>query len=180
MAFQAEKDGRGLSCFKPASKTLVHEAIAMSNIQDREFRGAALSADALATARAVLTATHLPIDDLAAEGVNLFAFEEAGKIVGYGGFERYGANALVRSIVVVPDRRRRGFGRRIVESVLAQARKHGAERAYLLTIDAQEYFAKLGFVVVDRWNAPPSILATRQARASCPISAVLMMKALAE
>ena len=122
----------------------------MSNIQDREFRGAALSADALAAARAVLTATHLPIDDLAAEGVNLFTFEEAGKIVGYGGFERYGENALVRSIVVVPDRRRRGFGRRIVESVLAQARKHGAERAYLLTIDAQHYFAGLGFVVVDR------------------------------
>ena len=73
----------------------------MSTIQDREFRGEALSADALAAAGAVLTATHLPVDDLAAEGVNLFTFQAAGNIVGYGGFERYGENA--RSLL---DRRR--------------------------------------------------------------------------
>ncbi len=161
-------------------QVILDGAIAMSTIQNREFRGEPLSAQALAAAGAALTAAHLPVDDFASEGVKLFAFRQAGDIVGYGGFERYGEDALVRSIVVVPDRRRRGFGRRIVESVLAQARKHGAERAYLLTIDAQHYFAGLGFVVVDRASAPASILATRQARASCPVSAVLMMKALAE
>jgi N-acetylglutamate synthase-like GNAT family acetyltransferase len=152
----------------------------MSKIQNCQYRGAPLSANALATARAVMTAAHLPVDDLAAEGVNLFAFEEAGEIVGYGGFELYGEDALIRSIVVVPDRRRSGLGRRIVESVVSRARNQGAERAYLLTIDAQAYFAGLGFVAVDRASAPASILATRQAAHLCPISAVLMMKALAE
>ena len=151
----------------------------MSKIQDREFRAAPLAAEDVTAACAVLAAAHLPVDDLAAEGVNLFAFQESGKIVGYGGFERYGEDALVRSIVVVPGQRRRGFGRRIVASVLQQARKQGAERAYLLTIDARAYFAGLGFAVVDRASAPVSILATRQAASLCPISAVLMIKLLA-
>jgi N-acetylglutamate synthase-like GNAT family acetyltransferase len=161
-------------------RVILDGAIAMSTIQNREFRGEPLSAQALAAAAAVLTAAHLPVDDLAAEGVNLFVFRQAGEIVGYGGFERYGEDALVRSIVVVPDRRRSGLGRRIVKNVLAQARKQGAERAYLLTIDAQDYFARLGFAVVDRASAPLSILATRQAASLCPISAVLMMKSLAD
>ena len=161
-------------------QVILDGAIAMSTIQNREFRCEPLSAHALAAAGAVLTAARLPVDDFAAEGVKLFAFRQAGDIVGYGGFERYGEDALVRSIVVVPDRRRSGLGRRIVGDVLAQARKEGAERAYLLTIDAQDYFARLGFVVVDRASAPVSILATRQAASLCPLSAAMMMKSLAD
>ena len=150
----------------------------MSKTQNQEISGAPLSAAALAAARATLAAAHLPIDDLTAEGVNLFAFLEAGNVVGYGGFERYGEDALIRSIVVVPHRRRSGLGRRIVESVLARVQQQGAERAYLLTTDARDYFVGFGFVVVDRASAPASILATRQAASLCPASAVLMMKTL--
>jgi len=127
--------------------------------------------------RAALVAAHLPADDLEAEGVILYAFARGDEVVGYGGFEGYGASALLRSIVVVPADRRGGLGRQIVASVIAEAGKAGAENVYLLTTDAQGYFERLGFVAVERAQAPASILATRQGAALCPSSAALLVRA---
>ena len=83
---------------------------------------------------------------------------------------------VLRSIVVAPNQRRQGVGRRIVELLLMNASSWGVRRAFLLTANAQAYFEGLGFAVVDRNNAPPAILATRQAAELCPVSAVLMAK----
>jgi N-acetylglutamate synthase-like GNAT family acetyltransferase len=133
----------------------------------------------LTAPRQALRDAGLPADDLDADGVTLYAFEEDGAVVGYGGLEMVGDDALIRSIVVVPARRRRGFGRRIVEQALMNAARCGARRAFLLTTDARAYFEALGFAVIDRKDAPPAILATRQATGLCPVSAVLMVRALA-
>ena len=56
----------------------------------------------------------------------------------------------------------------------------GVRRAFLLTMDARAFFEGLGFMEIDRKRAPSEILATRQAAALCPASAVLMVKALTQ
>jgi arsenate reductase len=61
---------------------------------------------------------------------------------------------------------------------LAEARRLGATRAFLLTNTARDYFAGLGFAAIDRTAAPAAILATRQAAGLCPSSAPLMVKSI--
>ena len=121
----------------------------------------------------------LPSGDLGEPGVRLFAFRDGDTAIGYAGLEVYGADALLRSVVVDPARRRSGAGRPVVEATLAEARRLGATRVFLLTNTAKAYFERLGFVSIDRASAPETILSTRQAAGLCPSSAPLMVKALA-
>jgi N-acetylglutamate synthase-like GNAT family acetyltransferase len=125
-----------------------------------------------------LDAEGLPSGDLGEAGVRLFAFQEGDTAIGYAGLEVFGADALLRSVVVDPARRRAGVGRAIVAAALVEARRIGATRAFLLTTAAKAYFERLGFAPIDRAVAPTAILATRQAAGLCPSSAPLMVKAI--
>ncbi len=142
------------------------------------LRPTALAREGLAGLRNALRAEGLPDDDIDAHGVRLFAFDQDGDTVGYGGLEIHGGHALLRSIVVDPAYRREGVGRRIVEFLSANAAREGVRRTFLLTTGARGYFERMGFVAVDRRDAPTAILAARQATRLCPASAVLMAKAL--
>ena len=103
-----------------------------------------------------------------------FAFEEAGRPVGFGGFELCGAHALLRSMVVLPGMRGRGLGRSLAERVLEHARLAGATDAYLLTTTAESFFERTGFRRIDRSMAPREILETRQATSICTTAALLV------
>jgi N-acetylglutamate synthase-like GNAT family acetyltransferase len=127
----------------------------------------------------LLDADGLPSGDLCEPGVRLFAFRDGGAVVGFAGLEVYGRDALLRSVVVDPARRRAGLGRAIVGVTLAEAQKLGATRAFLLTTAAKAYFERLGFVSIDRASAPDAILSTRQAAGLCPSTAPLMAKTIA-
>ena len=122
---------------------------------------------------AALEAAHLPTEDLGEADRAFFAFEEAGRSIGFGGFELYGEDVLVRSVVVLPEARGQGFGRAVTEAVLARAHQAGARRAYLLTTTAESFFAHEGFAPIERTEAPPSILATKQATTICSTAALL-------
>ena len=126
-----------------------------------------------------LEAEGLPSGDLREPEVRLFAFRDGDAAIGYAGLEIYGTDALLRSVVVDPARRRAGLGRAIVEATLAEAHRLGATRAFLLTTAAKAYFERLGFAAIERASAPAAILATRQAVGLCPSSAPLMVRALA-
>lgn len=130
---------------------------------------------ALAT---LLEAEGLPADDIAEPDVRLFAFEAGHDILGYGGIEQHGEEALLRSIVVPSAHRGKGHGREIVAAMQAEAAQLGARRLFLLTTSARAFFESLGFTTTDRAEAPEAILATRQAASLCPNSAPLMRKAL--
>jgi arsenate reductase/amino-acid N-acetyltransferase len=93
--------------------------------------------------------------------------------VGYGGYELYGEHALLRSVVVLPAVRGKGFGKAVTEGVLAQAAKAGAQQAYLLTTNAEPFFAHVGFAPIARAEAPSDILATKQATTICSTAALL-------
>ena len=85
---------------------------------------------------AALHAADLPAEDLAEPGQSFFAFRDAGGPVGFGGYLLAGGDALLRSIVVLPPRRRRGLGSEILSQLLAGVGAAGARAAWLLTMDA--------------------------------------------
>lgn len=61
--------------------------------------------------------------------------------------------AEVRSLVVRADLRGAGIGRRLVEAALEEARQMEIERVYTFT-RIPEFFARLGFIEVDRAELP--------------------------
>jgi N-acetylglutamate synthase-like GNAT family acetyltransferase len=145
----------------------------------------ALSCTALAAAELpelgrVLDAAALPADDLALPGRCFFRFTALGETIGFAGFERHGDNALLRSIVVLPAQRGRGFGRAMVGRLLELARASGVRDAYLLTSTARAFFERVGFTLVDRAAAPAAIRATEQAARLCPASATLLHRRITE
>lgn len=123
--------------------------------------------------RDALIAADLPIDDLADAGRRFFRFDDAGIVVGYGGFEPHGDFALIRSVVVLPSLRGTGTGRRITEALITGAGKQDAREAFLLTTTAADFFKQLGFEVIDREDAPSAILGTRQACSICSSAPML-------
>lgn len=122
---------------------------------------------------AALLEAHLPTEDLLDDGRTFFRFESNGHAVGFGGFELYGEDALLRSVVVLPGARGRGLGRGVTEGVLDRAYEAGARRAFLLTTSAEDFFGHLGFAAVDRTEAPATILGTKQATTICSSAALL-------
>lgn len=124
---------------------------------------------------AALSVADLPTDDLAEAGGVLLAFRgEGGAVLGYGGYERHGSHALIRSVVVAASMRGQGIGAALLPLLLRHAADAGARDAWLLTTTAAAFFARLGFRPVARGDAPQAILATRQAASLCPSSATLM------
>ena len=128
---------------------------------------------------AALTTAGLSVDDLVEPHQAFYAFDTLdGKRLGYGGFQRHGEIALIRSVVVADGARQGGIGSNIVPLLLFRAFEAGSRRAYLLTSSAAPFFAKLGFRNIERANAPEAILSTRQAASICPASAHLMSREL--
>lgn len=123
--------------------------------------------------RDALVAADLPIEDLNKGGRCFFRFDDAGKVVGYGGFEPHVDYALIRSIVVLPEARGTGAGRRIAEAVMQEAARLGAGKAFLLTTTSAGFFEHLGFEVLDRADAPAAILNTHQAATICSSATLL-------
>lgn len=136
-----------------------------------------LEAEALQALAAALRAAGLPADDLTEPGRRFFAWRDAaGVLRGHGGWERHGSAVLLRSLLVPAEARGRGYGRRLVEALLAAAWAEGAEEAWLLTTGATQFFARLDFVATPRELAPPAIAATRQFAGLCPADATLMRR----
>ena len=122
---------------------------------------------------AALEGASLPTEDLGDVGRSFFVFEDAGHTIGFGGFELYGEDMLLRSVVVLPEARGQGYGHAVTEAVLVAARDAGARRAFLLTTTAESFFEHEGFARIERASAPASILATKQAATICSTAALL-------
>lgn len=125
-----------------------------------------------------LTAAKLPIADLGEPGRTFFRFDDAEGLIGYGGLEGEEADRLLRSVVVVTDRRGRGIGCAIIAALEQQARDAGVAHLHLLTTTAASFFRSLGFADASRGSAPATIAASREFTALCPASAAYLVKAL--
>ncbi len=137
-----------------------------------------LTAEDLPSLADLLAANGLPTSDLTAAGRRFWRVADGDGLLGYGGLEAYGADGLLRSVVVPVERRGGGAGRAIVATVSEEARRLGVERLWLLTIGAAGFFERLGFRRADRKSAPADIASSAQFAGLCPGSAVCLRRDL--
>jgi amino-acid N-acetyltransferase len=95
-------------------------------------------------------------------------------LVGCVGLERYGTDALLRSLAVVPRLQGTGLGERLYQEAIAEARRGRTTALYLLTTTAAPFFARAGFERIDRALVPPAVAASPEFRSLCPASAACM------
>jgi amino-acid N-acetyltransferase len=94
------------------------------------------------------------------------------------GLEVLGTVGLLRSLVVAKDARSSGLGGKLVGALESAAEAAGITELWLLTIDAQRFFQRHNFEIVDRTAAPDEIRQTDEFSALCPGTAYLMRKSL--
>jgi amino-acid N-acetyltransferase len=111
---------------------------------------------------ALITAEGLPAYGLAEYLETFFVLDEGRRAVGCAGLEIYGEAALLRSVVVAPERRGRVGGRRLVEAALAEARRHDVRRVYLFTMHADGFFSRMGFREAGLDDFEEAVRASRQ------------------
>ncbi len=128
----------------------------------------------------LLSASKLvPLDDAAQFGPQYaVAVTDGGTLVGVAGYERYGADVLLRSVAVAESWRSTGVGARLTTDRLAHAKSQGCEAAYLLTDTAERYWERHGFLKIDRQAAPRAITRSHEWSAACPVSATAMFRSL--
>ena len=90
--------------------------------------------------RPALETARLPTDDLEQPGRTFFELSDENGPIGFVGLQGEGADRLLRSLVVLPGRKRRGYGGLLVAHVEAFARRNGVERLHLLTTNAADFF----------------------------------------
>ena len=128
--------------------------------------------------RDALAGAALPVSDLAEPGRAFFRFDDDVGLIGFGGLEGEGADRLLRSLLVVADRRGAGLGRAVLAALEARARGLGVARLHLLTTTAAPFFVANGYAAAERARAPAPIATSRESTALCPASAAYLVKAL--
>ena len=142
---------------------------------DIEIRPA--QASDLTVATAWMSAEGLPNDDLTVDHMDSFIVAtQVGEPVGMIGIERFAEVGLLRSLIVDTACRGAGLGARLVMALELSARNEHIDELWLLTIDADRFFTRHGYVVVERDAAPEVIRNTAEFSALCPGDAVLMCK----
>lgn len=133
-----------------------------------------------AKVKKLLAACKLPSTDLEDEHFEHF-FGCGGKAdpKGVVGVELYGTFGLLRSLAVDQAARRRGCGKGLVKEAEQYAAGRGVQSLYLLTTTAEDFFAALGYMRVDRAQVPEAIRNTREFSSLCLSSSSVMVKDLA-
>jgi amino-acid N-acetyltransferase len=132
------------------------------------------------TIAALLRAADLPHEDIAPHLEHFLVARQDSAIVGAIGLERYTPDGLLRSLVVTPAHRGRGLGDGLVRRLERAAADWGVERFWLLTTTAEAFFARRGFRVAPRADAPAEIAATHEFKSLCPSTAICMTRARPE
>jgi amino-acid N-acetyltransferase len=130
----------------------------------------------VAIALELLQQAGLPTADLTSNNLALVAEDSSGTL-GIIGLEEFGGVGLLRSLVVRPSARGRGIGQSLATALERLAHGRGISEMWLLTMDADEFFAGLGFRPRNREDAPDAIRGSEEFSNLCPANAVLMSKA---
>ena len=131
--------------------------------------------------RRLLNDAKLPVDDLGPGLLERFLIAELDdEVVGLVGLEVYDATGLLRSLVVAKKSRSSGLAKTLVGALEAAAQAAGVRDLWLLTINAERFFAKQGYVIVTRDAVPDAIRQSEEFAELCPDSAYLMMKYLSD
>jgi amino-acid N-acetyltransferase len=128
----------------------------------------------------LLAERGLPVEDLTPEKLDFFlvARDDTGKVTGCVGLELFGDSGLLRSLAVSPVNEGAGIGALLVLAVERRAMDSRVKTLYLLTIDAADYFRRLGYRDAVRDRVPASVRASDEFTRLCPASATCMGKGL--
>lgn len=144
----------------------VPQSVTLDPVADRE------------TVAEYLERADLPTADLADSPGTFYAARAGDDLVAVGGVEAHGTDGLLRSLVVVPERRGEGYGAATCAALEDAAHDAGVETLYLLTTTAAAFFAAQGYEEFDRASAPERIRATAEFAEVCPASATAMRRSL--
>jgi amino-acid N-acetyltransferase len=75
------------------------------------------SPEDLSAIRALLERAGLPTSDLESAQPEFAVIHQDGQVVAAGALQRFGTAALLRSVVVAPERRGNGLGRSVVSEL---------------------------------------------------------------
>ena len=129
--------------------------------------------------RALLEESGLPALPSNIPLSNVIVALDGVEVVGGIALEVRARSGLLRCAIVSPDHRRKRVGASLVRSLIARAHELGLCDLYLLTEDASEFFAAVGFAPIDRSEVPGEIRATREYKEQFPESAAVMRLPLA-
>lgn len=128
------------------------------------------SPDELDAVQGLLQSSGLPDLDPAVCDVILIGVTD-GTVSGCAALERYGDDALLRSVAVADAMRGNGLGRLLTQSALDHAQRTGMRAVYLLTTTADGFFPRFGFLPVEREEVPAEVRASHEFSSACPASA---------
>src|SRR5579862_4172056 len=111
---------------------------------------AVASAAELTAIRALLEHSGLPTSDLGSARPQFVVIREGVQAVAAGALQYFASAALLRSVVVTPELRGRGLGRKVVVELERLARTAGINELVLLTERASEFFARQGYRAIAR------------------------------
>lgn len=129
-------------------------------------------------ARTLLEAYGLPSSDIDNRKLLLFALQEADRTLAVGGFEKHGAYGILRSVAITFERQREGLGSLLVDSLEKEAARRNIRVLYLVTTDADVFFSKRGYVLVDMAEVPDFLLRTNEFQQVFTVNGICMRKAL--
>jgi amino-acid N-acetyltransferase len=128
---------------------------------------------------ALLHSAGLPTADFtSAQGLTMWVVSERDSLVGVVAMERFGTDALLRSLAVAAGHRKRGVGHQLVARLEHDAQAEGVHQLVLLTETAEPFFRNLGYEVIDRRYVSQELRQCAEFRSLCPVSAVCMRKAI--
>jgi len=108
----------------------------------------------------------------------MWVLEARDSLLGVIALERFGTDALLRSLAVAPEYRKRGLGHELVARLEQDAQADGVEQLVLLTQTAEPFFRNLGYDIIDRRCVSEELKQSAEFRSLCPASAVCMRKAI--
>ena len=128
----------------------------------------------------LLDAAGLPVEDLRqVRWFKLLGEFENDKLIAAGGLEQCENQLLLRSLVTAGHHQGRGLAGKLLNALIAYAADAGFNTIWLLTTDAEGYFAvRHQFTAVERKDVAQEICDSNQFSHLCPESATVMCKRL--
>lgn len=128
--------------------------------------------DDLEAIEKLLTSSGLVAVEVAAS-LDRFLVADRGVVVGVIGSEYADGTVLIRSLAIEPGLRKAGVAATLMDKAIMQAKVTGSTVAYLFTNTAAEYFARRGFINIERTEVP-TVLLNSPAVSTCCSSAIAM------
>lgn len=119
----------------------------------------------------------LPFEDIT-NNTELFMLKQDDRLLGAIGIEHDGNVALLRSLCVDEKHRGKGFGEALVNFLETYATEKRIRVMFLLTTTAETFFARHGYHLINRSEAPDFIQQSSEFSTVCPSTAIIMKKEL--